>query len=210
MDLQSTMRTSSEIETISKRATKAAGFPWGIAEEVGKNIKSLELLSISGIENLSLYLEMVKGKETFGPKEISIENNIKPNSFCPFYTGSALLDSASKVEEIKNITLHSINFPILLIPFINRLSDRIGKKIKLQIDDHNFLLNLNKFIATDTNLMGLIIENAKIIKIEIQENEDSFKDKVWDQLYELSTETFVEETDRLKENAAGAGLADND
>ena len=73
------MRTSSEIETISKRATKAAGFPWGIAEEVGKNIKSLELLSISGIENLSLYLEQVKGKETFGPKEISIENNIKPN-----------------------------------------------------------------------------------------------------------------------------------
>ena len=204
------MRTSSEIETISKRATKAAGFPWGIAEEVGKNIKSLELLSISGIENLSLYLEQVKGKETFGPKEISIENNIKPNSFCPFYTGSALLDSASKVEEIKNLTLHSINFPILLIPFINRLSDRIGKKIKLQIDDHNFLLNLNKFIATDTNLMGLIIENAKIIKIEIQENKDSFKDKVWDQLYELSTETFVEETDRLKENAAGAGLADND
>ena len=204
------MRTSSEIETISKRATKAAGFPWGIAEEVGKNIKVLELLSISGIENLNLYLKLVKGKETFGPKEISAENNIEPNSFCPFYTGSALLDSANKVEEIKNITLHSINFPILLIPFINRLSDRIGKKIKLQIDDHSFMLNLNKFIATDTNLLGLIIENAKTVKIEIQENEDSFKSKIWDQLYELSTETFVEETDRLKENAAGAGLADND
>ena len=72
------------------------------------------------------------------------------------------------------------------------------------------MLNLNKFIATDTNLMGLIIENAKTVKIEIQENEDSFKSKIWDQLYELSTETFVEETDRLKENAAGAGLADND
>jgi uncharacterized membrane protein YfhO len=106
--------------------------------------------------------------------------------------------------------LHSINFPILLIPFINRLSDRIGKKIKLQIDEHTFLLNLNKFISTNSNLKGLIIENAKIVKIEIQENEDSFQSKVWDQLYELSTETFVEETDRLKENAAGAGLADND
>ena len=106
--------------------------------------------------------------------------------------------------------MHSINFPILLIPFINRLSDRIGKKIKLQIDEHTFLLNLNKFISTNSNLKGLIIENAKIVKIEIQENEDSFQSKVWDQLYELSTETFVEETDRLKENAAGAGLADND
>lgn len=204
------MRTSSEIETISKRATKAAGFPWGVAEEVGKNIKNLELLGISGIENLNLYLEMVKGFETYSPKEISAENKIEPNFFCPFYTGTALLDSASKVEEIKNLTFYSINFPILLIPFINRLSDKIGKKIKFQIDDHNFLLNLNKFISTDSYLEGLIIKSAKIVKIEIQENIDSFQDKVWDQLYDLSSETFVEETDRLKENAAGAGLADND
>ena len=204
------MRTSSEIETISKRATRAAGFPWGVAEEVGKNIKNLELLGISGIENLNLYLEMVKGFETYSPKEISVENKIEPNFFCPFYTGTALLDSASKVEEIKNLTFYSINFPILLIPFINRLSDKIGKKIKFQIDDHNFLLNLNKFISTDSYLEGLIIKSAKIVKIEIQENIDSFQDKVWDQLYNLSSETFVEETDRLKENAAGAGLADND
>ena len=204
------MRTSSEIETISKRATKAAGFPWGVAEEVGKNIKNLELLGISGIENLNLYLEMVKGFETYSPKEISVGNKIEPNFFCPFYTGTALLDSASKVEEIKNLKFYSINFPILLIPFINRLSDKIGKKIKFQIDDHNFLLNLNKFISTDSYLEGLIIKSAKIVKIEIQENIDSFQDKVWDQLYNLSSETFVEETDRLKENAAGAGLADND
>ena len=73
------MRTSSEIETTSKRATKAAGFPWGIAEEVGKNIKNLELLSISGVENLSLYLKFAKGIEIFGTKEISAENSIAPN-----------------------------------------------------------------------------------------------------------------------------------
>ena len=204
------MRTSSEIETISKRATKASGFPWGIAEEVGKNIKNLELLGVSGIKNLNLYLKLVKGIKTHGPSEISSENKIEPNSFCPFYTGTALLDSANKVEEIKVLTLYSVDYPILLIPFINRLSDRIGKKIKLQIDDHVFILNLNKFISTDSNIEGLIVDRAKIIKIEILENIDSFEDKVWDQLYELSSETFVEETDHLKENAAGAGLADND
>ncbi len=37
------MKSSSEIDTVSKRATKASGFSWGIAEEVGKNIKTLEL-----------------------------------------------------------------------------------------------------------------------------------------------------------------------
>ena len=34
------MKSLSEIETVSKRATRAAGFSWGVAEEVGKNIKN--------------------------------------------------------------------------------------------------------------------------------------------------------------------------
>ena len=204
------MRTSSEIETISKRATRAAGFPWGIAEEIGKNIKTLELLSITGIENLNLYLRSVKGKQAHGPNEICADNNLDSAAYCPFYTGSALLDSANKVEEISNLTFHSVNFPILLIPFLNRLSEKIGKKILLRIDDVNFLLNLNKFISTSKDSEGIVIENAKIVRIEVLENENLFSEKIWDELYDLSSETFVEETDRLKENAAGAGLADND
>ena len=189
------MRTSSEIETISKRATRAAGFPWGIAEE---------------IENLNLYLRSVKGKQVHGPKEICEDNSLESAAYCPFYTGSALLDSANKVEEIGNLTFHSINFPILLIPFLNRLSEKIGKKILLRIDDVDFLLNLNKFISASKNFEGMVIESAKIVRIEVLENENSFSEKIWDELYDLSSETFVEETDRLKENAAGAGLADND
>jgi len=49
------MRSFSEIETVSKRASKAAGFSWGIAEEIGKSIKSLELFGLPGIINLNLY-----------------------------------------------------------------------------------------------------------------------------------------------------------
>ena len=204
------MRTSSEIETISKRATKAAGFPWGIAEEVGKNIKILELLSVPGIENLNLYLQAVKGHPTFGPKKIDNENKITTNQYCPFYTGSALLDSANKIEELKIVKFYSVDYPILLIPFINRLSKKIGKKIKVYIDSYELLLNLDQYISANVDLCSLIINNAKVVKIEVLENENSFQSKVWDQLYALSSETFVEETDRLKENAAGAGLADND
>ena len=108
------MRTSSEIETISKRATRAAGFPWGIAEEIGKNIKTLELLSLTGIENLNLYLRSVKGKQVHGPKEICEDNSLESAAYCPFYTGSALLDSANKVEEISNrFILEIIEFRLL-------------------------------------------------------------------------------------------------
>ena len=41
-------------------------------------------------------------------------------------------------------------------------------------------------------------------------NEDNFSDQDWKNLYELAEDTFVEETDSLKEGAAGAGLTDND
>ena len=35
-------------------------------------------------------------------------------------------------------------------------------------------------------------------------------DEDWKSLYKLSEQTFVEETDSLKQSAAGAGLTDND
>ena len=41
------MRSLSEIETVSKRASRAAGFSWGISEEIGKNIRLLELFGFT-------------------------------------------------------------------------------------------------------------------------------------------------------------------
>ena len=49
------MKSLSEIETTSKRASKAAGFSWGVAEEIGKNIRLLELFGFPGIKNLCHY-----------------------------------------------------------------------------------------------------------------------------------------------------------
>ena len=57
------MITLSEIDTTSKRATKAAGFSWGIAEEVGKNMRLLELYGLSGIKNLNEYFKNYKKKQ---------------------------------------------------------------------------------------------------------------------------------------------------
>ncbi len=45
------MISLSEIDTTSKRASRASGFSWGVAEEVGKNIRILELFGLAGIKN---------------------------------------------------------------------------------------------------------------------------------------------------------------
>ena len=47
-------------------------------------------------------------------------------------------------------------------------------------------------------------------EIKFIDNEDSFTVSEWKSLYKLAEDTFVEESDSLKEGAAGAGLTDND
>ena len=45
------MKSFSEIDTISKRASRALGYSWGISEEIGKNIRLLEMFGLNGIKN---------------------------------------------------------------------------------------------------------------------------------------------------------------
>ena len=54
------MKSLSEIDTVSKRASRAAGYSWGISEEVGKNIRLLEMFSLPGIKNLNDFLKKKK------------------------------------------------------------------------------------------------------------------------------------------------------
>jgi hypothetical protein len=58
------MKSFSEIETISKRASRAAGYSWGIAEEVGKGIRLLELFGLKGVKNLNEYYQFRLNKNS--------------------------------------------------------------------------------------------------------------------------------------------------
>tara|TARA_B100001971_G_C18131206_1_gene504901 strand:+ start:126 stop:737 length:612 start_codon:yes stop_codon:yes gene_type:complete len=203
------MRSFSEIETVSKRASKAAGFSWGIAEEIGKSIKSLELFGLPGIINLNLYLKKIK---TNHPKKIQkIENKNKTNDkeLCPIYFGVAFLDQCTELEKLKSIKFYNVNYPLLILPFISKASEFLGKKILVQYNNVSFLTNFDKSIFSK-NINKQADSLAKEINIEFLENKNSFSEQDWKELYKLSEETFVEESESLKSKAAGAGLTDND
>ena len=203
------MKSLSEIDTTSKRASRAAGYSWGVAEEIGKNIRLLELFGLEGIKTLNQYYS-VKNKEKFSNSNLIIENNISDKyPYCPIILGINFLDQVRNIEKFKKIKFNNIGFPLLILPFLSKSSEIIGKKIKVKFKDFEFLLNLNVNILSnlfDNNFP----ETVKNIEIEIIENKDNFSDREWKSLYKISEETFVEETDSLKQNAAGAGLTDND
>ena len=113
------------------------------------------------------------------------------------------------LENLKKIEFKNVAYPIIFISFISRSSEVIGKKIYVKIDEKKILLNLNVNISSNF-IDQEFPKKADTIQVNLLENEDNFNKHEWNNLYKLSENTFVEESDRLKEGAAGAGLTDND
>ena len=203
------MQSFSEIDTTSKRASKAAGFSWGVAEEIGKSVRSLELFGLPGVINLNLYLKKIKKDHPKKLNKIDKENKLKDKELCPIYSGVAFLDRCRKLETLQSIKFYSVSYPLLMLPFISRASELLGKKILIRYNDVSFLLNFDKSIFSK-NIDKQAISLANEINIEFLENKNSFSEQDWKELYKLSEETFVEESESSRSKAAGAGLTDND
>ena len=204
------MQSFSEIDTTSKRASKAAGFAWGIAEEVGKNMRNLEMFGLPGVKNLNLYLQKIKENPTEKPKKIEKENKPQMKEFCPIHCGTIFLDNCKVLESLKTIKFKNVSYPLLFLPFISRASEIVGKKISVQYEENNFLLNFDKTIFFKNIKNNEVVSLAKEVSIEFLENSNSFSIQEWKELYKLSEKTFVEETESSKTVGAGAGLTDND
>ena len=97
----------------------------------------------------------------------------------------------------------------IFLAFVSRASEIIGKKIHINLDKKEIILNLN------LNIYSNVSNNdfpsiANRLEISFLENIDNFSEEEWKNLYKLSEDTFVEESESLKQGGAGAGLTDND
>jgi len=202
------MISFSEIETTVKRATRAVGFSWGISEEVGKNIRLLEMFGLPGLKNINQYFKMYN-VENFEDINVFSRSNTSKKHYCPIIAGVNFFDQSSTVQDFNQLEINNLAFPLLFIPFVSRTSEILGKRIFLKMDNKEFLFNFNQSIYSNY-LSGDIVEKSEKINLQILENKNSFSENEWSELYKISENTFVEESEELKQKAAGAGLTDND
>ena len=202
------MISFSEIETTVKRATRSVGFSWGISEEVGKNIRLLEMFGLPGVKNINQYFK-IYNSEDFENINIFSRSNISKKYYCPIMLGINFFDQSSTISDLNHLEINNLAFPLLFIPFVSRTSEILGKRIFLKIDNKEFLFNFNQSIYSNY-LSGEIVEKSEKINLQFIENKNSFSESEWSELYKISENTFVEETEESKQKAAGAGLTDND
>ena len=203
------MRSLSEIDTISKRALRAKGFSWGISEEIGKSIKQLELFGLPGLKNLNQYLK-IYDQNKFQQIKLVSKTNISENKFhCPISSGISFLDQIKSLEKLYAVEFNKIAYPILFLAFVSRASEVLGKKILIKMDEKEFILNFNQSIFGNYS-KNEIWENANTVLINFLDNSNSFSEEEWKEMNKFANDTFVDESDELKEKSAGAGLTDND
>jgi len=203
------MRSLSEIDTLSKRASKGIGFSWGISEEIGKSIRLMEMFGLPGLKNLNNYFKNIKTNQFQNISLITEKNISNKIPYCPLIAGINFMDQINSLEKFKKIIFYNMAYPILFIPFVSRSSEIIGKKLSLKIENQTYLLNFNQSIYLK-NIIENLKDKAELLEIEFIENKNSFDEKDWQELYKLSEETFVKESESSKNTGAGAGLSDND
>jgi len=203
------MRSLSEIDTISKRALRAKGFSWGVSEEIGKSVKQLELFGLPGLKNLNQYLKIYEQNKFQQIKLISKTNISEIKFHCPISSGIGFLDQIKSLEKLNSVEFNKIAYPILFLSFVSRASEVLGKKIMIKMDEKEFILNFNQSIFGNY-YKNEIWENANTILINFLENNNSFSEEEWKEMNKFANETFVDESDELKQKSAGAGLTDND
>ena len=111
------MKSLSEIDTTSKRASKAVGFH-GRSRGIGKSIRLLELFGLQGIKNLNNYYHLMNIQK-FENLNLIKKKIYTKNPYCPIKLGINFLDQARSIEKFKKITFNKVAFPLLMVSFLS-------------------------------------------------------------------------------------------
>ena len=199
------MQSLYEIETVVKRSARAKGLSWGMAEEFAKAIRVLEQSLLPGLESFKRLVDL--GITSLNPIQNPI-NDGKLTRICPLHFGVFFLDNLHNQHFHKKFLFREIYEPLILLPFLKRSANKNLLNIKFISDEIIFTLSPGDIICLNHQSFPLIATN---ISIDITTSRTpQYSQNTWDELYELSLETFVDETEEKKISGAGAGLTDND
>ena len=198
------MHSLYEIETTVKRSTKSQGLSWGVSEETGKAIRVLEQSEFPGLESFKRLIHEGLNDLT---KLLDVDQK-SMNNLCPIHFGLYFLDQSHKKNLHQTFKFDSLREPLISIPFLLKAAKKnliyiqlVSKELKISITPGELISIDQKQIPPIVNDFSLSLSTHR----EIQ-----YSNETWEELYQLSLETFVEETEEKKLSGAGAGLTDND
>ena len=133
-----------ELEILVKRATRGAGWSWGIAEEAGKSARWLASRGFPAGRLVLAWLQHGEGipyRERIPADPRSSRWAAGSGFLCPVCTGCALSDRGTGTPPVFPLHLVAVATPLLLVPFLERLARALRQPVCLEGEGIRWVLD---------------------------------------------------------------------
>lgn len=189
----------SEITALATKAARGAGLSWGEAEEAGW---ACGWLARAGLPGAAMLLRVLE----------------RGASVCPLRTGIMLMDHAGLSEGPGGlpVALRDLEAPLMLLPFLARVAERMGEPVALDLGAREICLS---GLEPAPGLAGLSVSGVQatvVVRVAGTGGvavagvfDGRISREVWQALDALALRTTVPASE-VSRQGAGAALSDND
>lgn len=212
--------TLAEIESYLRKAARASGLDWGIAEEAGKAARWLAAFSLPGPELLLLHLQNLADSDyrEFTP-DCSLDPWQAPGGLlCPIITGAALADRSAQMLDGQAFRLGNTAYPLLLAATLGQAAryhqtafSTCWAGVRMNCFGHGIQIlgrreDLTLAAADDVCCCR---DDSAEVEIEASTLAYEIDEDVFKRIDALAFKTYAPAT-AASRAGAGAGLTDND
>ena len=196
-----------EVEAISRKAARGAGFSWGMAEDEGKAVRWLCNWGLPGAEALAGYLDA--RRDAGGPSDTSSAIwSAHSGTLCPITCGTVVSDRGALDTAVD---LHALAWPLLIVPHVAWIAPKGSVSwpgSQLCWDEHVRLSGPLLTARADQVTLSTASKPDGTACQKIQRAD--LDDATLARLTRFAAKTYAPETEASKTTGAGAGLTDGD
>lgn len=203
-----------EIEAMAKRATRGAGYSWGLAEEAAKATRWLCAQGLDGASELATVLRrgFPDALERHVPKDVNGDWQGE-DDLCPLMTGAALSDHAAALQT-GSILIRNVAATALLLPFTANVARRLNTSLTVKFDDcvaatDGVVLYLPDSHLTQTGNVRVATGRGPGAP-RPQATRATPDGESWRILTGFAHRTYAPATEESRRLGAGSGLSDNE
>jgi hypothetical protein len=186
-----------EVETLSAKAARGAGFSWGLAEDIGRAARRIAVEDENwGSAMLSL-VENAQSFEAPAPDRTTRWRNGEADvaaarPLCPIRTAALLLDDPPPASAMP-LTILDVGLPVWLDAMLRRSNMRMARPVGLM-----------------TPLADVIIEGRAAAMQPITGRRGAIDERTLAALNSFAAKTYVPESERSRVRGAGGGRVDDE
>lgn len=204
-----------EVEALAKKATRGAGYPWGLAEDAAKAVRWLCANGMDGCEELAYLLRAMDGRDLSSARPVlGTDMWAAPDgALCPVVAGATLSDLAATLPDA-TLTLCDVMRPVLIIPFAGMAAAHLDRPVTVAWSGAEAVTD-----GTRLEFRGVTADRTDSVRVSVSGEFDTPAKPVkraspetacLAALERLAHRTYAPATEASRRRGAGAGLSDND